>query len=185
MRIFLTMKHWQLFVLLIGIPLVVELTAFGYLIIHGDSFFFFYFFYSLLFVFMGLFFAWFYSLGTNLHKRLPAIAPMSLTTFKLFLFIPIGYFICIFLFVFLIPGMLPSLGPLIFLLIVPIHIFSMFCLFYCLNFITKALKTAECQRPTTFGDYAGDFYLLWFYPVGIWFIQPRINKLFNPAPAPL
>jgi hypothetical protein len=63
--------------------------------------------------------------------------------------------------------------------ILPLHLFSMFCIFYCLYFNAKALKAVEWRRPVTFGDYAGEFFLLWFFPLGIWFIQPRINQLFR------
>jgi len=63
-----------------------------------------------------------------------------------------------------------------------VHLFSMFCLFYCLYFIAKALKTVELQRPVTFSDYAGEFFLLWFYPVGVWILQPRINQIFAATP---
>jgi len=53
-------------------------------------------------------------------------------------------------------------------------------MFYCLYFNAKALKTAELQKPLTFSDFAGEFFLLWFFPIGIWILQPRINKLFDP-----
>ena len=43
----------------------------------------------------------------------------------------------------------------------------------------KALKTVEWQKPVTFSDFAGEFFLIWFFPIGIWIIQPRINKLFD------
>jgi len=52
-------------------------------------------------------------------------------------------------------------------------------MFYCLYFISKSLKAVELQRDVTFNDYAGEFFLIWFFPIGIWFIQPRINKLFD------
>ncbi len=35
---------------------------------------------------MGLYFGWFYSLGTNLYKKLPETERMNLTRFKVFLF---------------------------------------------------------------------------------------------------
>lgn len=57
------------------------------------------------------------------------------------------------------------------------HLFSMFCLFYCLYFVAKTIKTAELQKETSFGDFAGEFFLIWFYPIGIWFIQPKINRI--------
>jgi len=59
----------------------------------------------------------------------------------------------------------------------PLHIFSMFCIFYAMWFISKAIKTIEFQKPVSFSDYAGEFFLLWLFPVGIWIIQPKINKI--------
>jgi hypothetical protein len=38
----------------------------------------------------------------------------------------------------------------------------------------------ERWNHVNFGDYAGEFFLTWFLFVGIWFIQPRINRLFDP-----
>ena len=69
--------------------------------------------------------------------------------------------------------------PAIFALIIPLHLFSMSCIFYCLYFNAKALKTVEWQKPVTFSDFAGEFFLIWFFPIGIWIIQPRINQLFD------
>lgn len=130
----------------------------------------------------GSFFAWFYSLGTNLFKRLPVTEKMSLTRFRLFLFIPLVYMLFLMLFIFFDAFRGAELGPGIFALIIPLHLFSMFCMFYCLYFNAKVLKAVELQRPVTFNDYAGEFFLLWFFPIGVWFIQPRINRLFNVTP---
>jgi hypothetical protein len=72
-----------------------------------------------------------------------------------------------------------QLNPVIFALIIPLHLFSMFCIFYSLYFIAKALKTVESQKTVSFSDFAGEFFLIWFFPIGVWIIQPRINKLFE------
>lgn len=64
-------------------------------------------------------------------------------------------------------------------LIMPVHLVAMVCIIYCMYFMARALKVVELQRPVTFGDFAGEFFLLLFYPIGIWLIQPRINILFN------
>ena len=186
---FLTLKHWQLFVLLVGIPLVFQFITLGAIILSilsNDPTKISYFFPLMMILFIGLFFGWFYSLGTNLHKKLPETAPMNLTKFKIFLFIPVAYmlFISIFtssMFSTISSDRQPNLA--IFALIVPLHLFSMFCIFYCLYFNAKALKTVEWQKSVTFSDFAGEFFLLWFFPIGIWFIQPRINKLFDNSEA--
>ena len=61
-------------------------------------------------------------------------------------------------------------------IIIPLHLFSMFCIFYL---IAKTIKTAELQRKVGFGDFAGEFFLLWFYFIGIWINQPKVNKLYG------
>jgi bacteriorhodopsin len=65
----------------------------------------------------------------------------------------------------------------IFALVVPLHLFSMFYIFYTLYFAAKTVKTVELQREVTFSDFAGEFFLIWFYPVGVWIIQPKVNKM--------
>lgn len=132
--------------------------------------------------FVALFFGWFYTLGTSLHKKLPTEAPMNLARFKFFLLIPVAYMIFLPLYMFGLftdtsQGNQPGLFD--FAVILPLHLFSMFCIFYCLYFNAKALKSVELNKAVTFSDFAGEFFLIWFFPIGIWIIQPRINKLFD------
>jgi hypothetical protein len=62
--------------------------------------------------------------------------------------------------------------------VVPLHLACMVCLFYFLYFASKNLVLAETRKPVSFYEYAGPFFLLWFFPVGVWFIQPKVNRLF-------
>lgn len=64
-------------------------------------------------------------------------------------------------------------------LIIPLHLFSIFCMLFALYFIAKALKSVEIMKQARFNDFIGEFFLFWFFPIGIWFLQPRINKLFD------
>jgi hypothetical protein len=177
------MKHWQLFVLLVGVPLLFDLFVMASIILTRNFFgVAFYSFPVIMILFASMFFGWFYSLGTNLFRILPGTQKMNLTTFKIFFFIPLVYISALTVFICWSVGNTPNpMGPWVFLVIFPLHIFCMFCIFYCLWFIAKSLKAAELQRPVTAGDYIGEFFLIWFYPVGVWFIQPRINKLFDPS----
>lgn len=187
MKFLLLFKHWQLFILLLGIPIIMQIILMVTMITSEDPFSGFS---TIIFIFpitmilvMTIFFGWFYAMGTNLHKKLPASVKMNLTKFKIFLFIPVIYILAICFFImFVINYTVTNEGTPNFGLsglILPFHLFSMFCIFYCLYFNAKALKAVELQRPVTFGDYAGEFFLIWFYPIGIWLIQPRINKLFS------
>jgi formate-dependent nitrite reductase membrane component NrfD len=61
--------------------------------------------------------------------------------------------------------------------LLPLHFLSIFCIFFVLYFVAKTIKTVELQKATNFGDFAPEFLMLWFYVVGIWIIQPRVNRL--------
>ena len=179
------MKHWQLFVLLIGIPVLYQIFSVGLIFTIDTSFddvrhnF-----PIIMALFAGSFVIWIYALGTGLHKKLPANAVMNLTMFKSLLLFYCAYVTLITLFVtYAMSGVTPQ--PMIFALIIPCHLFAMFCGIYSIYFNAKALKSVELQRPVVFGDFAGEFFLFWFYPIGIWILQPRINQLFNESPSAL
>jgi hypothetical protein len=57
------------------------------------------------------------------------------------------------------------------------NILMMLCLLYCFKFIAKTVKSAELNREVVLEEYIKDLFLLWFYPIGFFTIQPRINKL--------
>ncbi len=178
---FLTLKHWQVFVLLFVIPFGLQIITIVLSIFYNIPILE-YFSSIIMVLYMSLFFGWLYSLGTNLQKKLPLKSKMNLWRFKIFLFIP---FIYIFLISVSMLGLFSNLSDgvhsnlSVIALIVPLHLFSMFCIFYCLYFVAKSLKAVELDRPVTVSDYVGEFFMLWFFPFGIWIIQPRINNLFD------
>lgn len=177
----LHLKHWQLFLLLIGVPLVTQIIAVSS-IVRGDPSSMMIALPLLMILYITLHFGWLYTLGTQLHKKLPSRVAMNLALFKVFMFLPVAYIVFIMLamaYAFNAPGSTPEAVFGFAGIIVPIHLFSMFCIFYCMYFIAKALKSVEWQRPVTFGDCAGEFFLIWFFPIGIWILQPRINRLFD------
>lgn len=45
--------------------------------------------------------------------------------------------------------------------------------------IAKALTSVERDHETRFGNFVGDFFLLLFFPIGVWWIQPRVNRIFD------
>ena len=59
----------------------------------------------------------------------------------------------------------------------------MFYVFYAIlhsfAFPAKTLKSVELGKEASFGEYVGDFFLILFLPIGIWFLQPRINKIIS------
>ena len=190
-KTFLKAKHWQLFLLTFGIPMIFQIIMMGTMISGISSgnepdvevmFNYFKIFPIIMILFMGVFFGWFWSVAIGLDEKIPEPLKLNTGRFKLFFFFPIVYILGISVFMFFMFSNLAgvatitgvgSVVPIIFLL----HLFSMFCMFYCLYFVAKTIKTAETQKKVTFGDFAGEFFLIWFFPIGVWIVQPKINKM--------
>jgi hypothetical protein len=68
------------------------------------------------------------------------------------------------------PRMLNKIGPL--------AIVGTVCLFYAVRFVAKGLVMAETGKDSTFAEYVTTLLLLCFFPLGIWVIQPRVNRLY-------
>ncbi len=149
---------------------------------------FFKFFPVLMIILAGTFFGWFWSIAIGLQSKVPANVKMKTGKFKVFFFIPLTYLLLISTVIWTavsgLSGMVESgnqldigqIGSLM-AIVVPLHLFSMFCIFYSLYFVAKTFKTVELQRETTFSDFAGEFFMIWFYPIGIWIIQPKVNRM--------
>jgi len=56
-------------------------------------------------------------------------------------------------------------------------IYVFYALLNYFAFPARTLKSIELNRKATLGEYIGDFFLIVFLPIGIWFLQPRINKI--------
>lgn len=65
--------------------------------------------------------------------------------------------------------------------IFPLHLLAIFCQFYSWYFVSKGLALAENSRPVLLSDYLGYFVGIWILPVGIWIVQPRVNRLYANA----
>ena len=63
------------------------------------------------------------------------------------------------------------------LIIIPGQIFLFYCVFYLTSFIAKLICTVEQKRIIKFQDYLGYFFLFFIFPIGIWWIHPKINQL--------
>jgi hypothetical protein len=205
MNTFLKLKHWQLFGVLAGIPAVFQFVATGWVVANTDLMKFLWqlpfnparwqdivalipiklvagYYAVMMVLFAALIFCWLYSLGTNLCKRLPEAIKMNLTGFKLSLFIAVACKVFSAAYMYFLFGGISAGGEwhaATFAVLVPLQLMSMFCTFYCFYFIAKALKTIELQQAVTFNDCALEFFGIWIFPVGIWFVQPKINKIFN------
>jgi hypothetical protein len=176
MNFFLKLRHWQLFLITWGVPIILNFFTIGnpFLIVKLAP-------YMMAFFAIGTF-GWIWSIATALHSKLPPDVKINLNVFKILFAIPSVY----------LAGMviwtsdLLSGGPvdsskdnsaMIALIIIPLHLISMFCVFMCLRFAVKIMKSVELGRMAKVGDYIGDFMFIWMMPIGVWFVQPRLNRL--------
>lgn len=131
---------------------------------------------------------WMYHFSHASNNLLPENLKVNLKTFNLLIFIPA------IVFGILIIGMFfgfkqmafsgfqePNVGLIVFIVIVSIilYLVMLFATFYCFVMAAKAYKTAIEKKSVTFGDFVGEFFLLWFPIVGVWIMQPKINQIAN------
>ncbi|MGV6861380.1 MAG: hypothetical protein ACWA41_06385 [Putridiphycobacter sp.] len=194
---FLKAKHWQIFTLTFGLPFLFQIYFISTLVSSGmennapspDLFFNYLGVFAIMLVIsVGTFYGWFWSLAVGLQNKIPSELAMKVNRFKIFFFVPLAYFIIITSFIALQANNLiindePNVELMVtlFMVIIPLHLFSIFCMFHNLYFAAKTIKTAELQREVKFSDFAGEFFLIWFYPIGVWILQPQINKLIEPT----
>lgn len=188
----LSAKHWQVFIALFALPMLIHFLFVGSIsktiVLDGEPqieeilnfiqvlpF--------IIILFVGMLFAWLWSVAIGLQYKVPQSIRFNTKRFKVFFFIPLFYVIAIsFGMVYLVNmgmnGALESqFNPTIILAIIPLHLFSIFAILYCFYFAAKVLKSAELGRMAKGDEFIGEFFLIWFYPVGVWLLQPRINNL--------
>jgi hypothetical protein len=188
MNIFLKAKHWQLFLLNFAIPFVLYLITLaimiGIAIRHQSHDPYIALRFLPVFIILGLIsaivqYGWTWAAGIILNNRLPEELKLNTVFFKICFFYPIVYLPLLGLFIYTQLHAGIETFSFTFLLIIPFHLFTIFCSFYCMYFVARVIKTTEYQRYTTVSDYIAEFFMIWFYFVGIWFLQPKINKMID------
>lgn len=169
---FLRAKHWQIFLLFFGMMLLAQIATLSSMLSAGGQdlgrrilpFF------AVTFLLMLCFNGWFWIMRSFLYSVVGLQLRPRLGLFRFALIYPILY-LPIFMISF------PQ-QPTAFAFIFPLHVLATFCMFYLLNFVSRNLVLAETGKNVTFYDYAWPFFLLWFFPIGVWIVQPRINRLY-------
>jgi type III secretory pathway component EscS len=174
-------RHWKIFILIFIIPYSLQFIA---MYISKDSpELMLTFTPIIIIIFFICFFGWLYSVAIGLQTKTPDSVKMKIKKFKFLLLIPMIYIPFIFGLMTFITNFITQSDGSTMTFIIPImlvfHLLSMFGLFYSFYFTAKTLKTVELNREVTFSDFAGDFFLFLFFPIGVWVIQPRVNQIIN------
>lgn len=141
-------------------------------------------------------YCWYWSVAIGLKRYLPEGLAINSTVFKVCFFVSLIYISSFVLLSFGFSQFLKSIidssidgniqpnfvigrGIAAFSIIFPLHLFSMFSMFYMIYHSAKTIKTVIAKKHLTFSDFVEEFFLIWFFPIGIWFIQPKINAIFE------
>jgi hypothetical protein len=172
MKKILTLPAWQVFLLLIIPCFFPDETLVG----------------TILTIIWAAFIAYcIYFLGASLYQKLPAGHDLKIKRFHFNLLFPVVYLTIV--------SILFRGGYEInqndyqeygwtLAIILPLHLFTMYCIFYTIWFIAKCIATIENNKMVGFDSYAGNFFLIWFFPIGVWFIQPKVRKIFSEDEVP-
>lgn len=162
----LQIKHWQVFVYLLIVPVFFPESDTGtYLrVIHG-----------------ALFVAWVIKINEELYDRLPKDIHLNLTLLQLNLLISVIYMVVIFLFTegYYISSEKDNYAEYGWKLwiYIPLTFYVLFSYFYSIHFTAYSIHVIEKKLFGKSSDYGMLLAALFFFPIGIWFIQPKINRI--------
>lgn len=169
MKFFLKGKSWQVFIFLISPIIIQAVFTSSYNSMHLFGYFW--------FAFMVFFIGWLYTIGIYANNNAPENLKINTNLYKVGFLTPLIYAILLNFYFF--PTIELGQTPKPPFWLIPMHLLSMLGIFYGLLFTARRLVTVQRSEKVGFFEYSGAFFLFWFFPVGIWFIQPKVNKLYN------
>jgi len=124
--------------------------------------------------------SWIYFVGISLYSKLPSSVKLSYRLFVINIVFIILYLVLQVLrySVFINHDPAIDINPLD-LIILPLYFYFIYALVYIIYFVSKALVSIEKNSEATFGKYVGLIFLIVLFPIGIWYIQPRVRAIFS------
>lgn len=188
------LKHWQLFAVFFIIPVIL---LFSYLVCvissnelnkittHLNVFSSFILLITIVStITLGTCYAWFWSIGIGFRRKFPKGIVFNYKLFKVAVIFPVIYLIGLPLIIYfftddfcMINTQNVNAVESSYLLLIPLHFFSLFCSMYCVYFTAKTMKAIELQREPSFKEFSFELVLILFFFIGVWFIQPKVNAI--------
>jgi hypothetical protein len=183
MRIFLTLKHWQLFLLTIGVLLLVSLYS-GFSIVVEEEYrsasdavakF-------ITIVPFLIYYLWIWSIGAWLNKHIDSKIATKTVYFSISIVVSCFLFFFLSIFNFIYWEDQPD-GMHEDFWLFPLQAFIIFLAIstwlFALTFLAKVVVRAEREAFITPSEYFSEFVMALMFPIGVWLLQPRINALFE------
>ncbi len=155
MTLLLHLKPWQLFLTLV---LLMILSSLPYIGIVASV------------IWVVGYFGWIYAIGTKMHRLIPAKTKPAINVFKVTSACTV--------FLFMAGGFINenTLAIPVWLDIV-ITILPFICFFYSVGFASQMLESMIEGEIVSFGGSVKCFILMWIFPIGIWFVQPAVQRV--------
>lgn len=167
MKILLKLKHWQLFILLFVPMLFPANTTIGQII-------------NLLW--FPLFLTWVYAIAKTAYDQLKDDNNLKINYFNFSVIFVIGWLTAVTL---IFDGgyninqdNYQEFGNSIWI-VLPLHLYGMWSILYIFYFAAKMLMSVIEGKVVGFDKSLGYFFGFWFFPIGIWFIQPKAQRLID------
>jgi len=160
----LRIRHWQIFIYLLFVPAFFP---------EGDNQTYYQIVWGLLFVF------WIIKVDEQLYFRLPTRVNLNFNFLLINIFISATYLIIIFLTVGgynITDENYQDYGWKVWIYL-PMHLYCFFSFFYAIRFTSKAIASIENNKNVDIAYYGTYMAGLFFFPIEIWWIQPKINKI--------
>jgi hypothetical protein len=174
MQSLLKLNHWQIFILIYGIPLLTLCIPFktlaspSFKIVSVGVYIY----------YMVMMFSWPLSIGIQLSKQLPQELSLSKRNFLLH-FVYICFCACIIS----ISNWLHHEWMTQYIILYAFFLcYFLFAAFIVVRFASKVFASVELGREAKVSEYAGYMFAIWFSFMGVWFVQPKIRRLMNPIP---
>lgn len=164
----LNAKNWQVFLITYGVQFIAPVitgTSKAEPFVHKVDI-------LLLFVLIASLFCWIWSVAHRLQDFVEPTLRISTALFNVAFTLPIIYLVISAIYYARI-GRLPLEEPWI---MIP-HVLSILCYLYLIGFAAKVIKIAEVGQRVDVSHYFGEVFQIFFFPIGIWFLQPRINGI--------
>ena len=126
-------------------------------------------------IFFAVFLGWIYSVGNEIGIRLNKKSS-NLNLFRICIIIT--------LFLSLVASFYQRISVIIDLdfghpLFKGLAVFVILAVFYCFYFVSNVLVSMEKKRNVSFNEHRLEFFLFFFFIVGVWILQPRIRAIVN------
>jgi len=182
---FLKAKHWQIFLLTVGLQTLFQVKLIPFIVDLNNTKITLYAIPILIILSLSGFYLYFWTVTIGLQKELSDSLKLKIKGFKIKYF-----YLLIHLIGFSIIGVVSFLGlfddyfanrgGFLFgpqMIFIPFHLFAIYSFFSLLYTISKAIGRLKYNDRVSFSKNIGIFLLLFLFPIGIWIIQPKINKL--------